>query len=94
MPLEFGMAKTSDVRFRLRKSGGFSQVPLAAAVGITQSAITQIETGQMRTVSVSTLYELCDALEVNCDHFRPFHAEVAVIDRPAPEPTRAVGKRK
>jgi len=79
---------------RLRKEVRLSQVELAAAIGLTQSAITQIETDRMAAVSVASLYKLCDALKVNCDHFRPFLAGEPIIEQPAPEPARPMGKRK
>ena len=83
------MTLGDEVR-RLRKEAGFSQSQLAEVVLVTQGAITNIETGRNLNITVQTLYKLCDALNVNCDHFRPFLAEVSATEQPA----RPMGKRK
>lgn len=86
---DFRVSFGEEIR-RLRKSHDLSQVELAALVGVTQGAITNIETGRMSTVSVETLYRFCDVLKVSADHFRPFLATQP--EPPAPE--RPMGKRK
>ena len=76
---------------RLRALKGLSQQALATAVGISQGAVGHIETGRNLGFDLPTLYRLCDALGVTCDHFRPF------IDPPepvAPPRPQARGKRK
>jgi DNA-binding XRE family transcriptional regulator len=59
---------------RLRTVAGLTQDALAEKIGVTQSAITQLETGRMTDVSTATLYALSDALSVGCDHWREFLA--------------------
>jgi transcriptional regulator with XRE-family HTH domain len=60
---------------RLRAAVGLTQVQLAERIGVTQGFITNLETDRKGGVSVALLYKLSDALEVTCDHWRPFLGE-------------------
>lgn len=77
---------------RLRAAKGLTQTQLAAACGVNQSFIAKIETGERPGVGADTLYGLCDALGVGCDHFRPFLG--AVPPPTSPGDSRPKGKRK
>jgi DNA-binding Xre family transcriptional regulator len=62
----------------LRVSRGLSQAQLAAQLGITQSAIAQLETAQPKNVELRTLVRVATALGA--------HVEVSI--RPQSAPTR------
>ena len=47
-----------------REKKGLSQSALARLVGVSQSAINQIESG-VRTPSLALLMKICDALEIS-----------------------------
>lgn len=52
-------------RIRLsRESKGLELAPLAKAVGITVSALSQIETGVTKQPKPETLFKIADALDV------------------------------
>lgn len=76
----------------LRKSKGLTQTQLAVLIGVTQPFVTQLENGSVSDLKSSTLYRLCDALGVPCDHFRPFLA-TATESEPEPEKPRAKPKK-
>lgn len=65
---DFGMASpptTVGERTRLlRDSKGFDLAPLAKAVGISVSALSQIETGSTKQPKPETLFKIADALDV------------------------------
>lgn len=60
---------------RLRAAAGLSQQALADAAGVSRSFIANIEQGADTRFGADTLFKLCDALKVECDHWRPFLAE-------------------
>lgn len=62
----------------LRVSRGLSQTQLAAQLGITQSAIAQLEAAQPKNVELRTLVRVATALG----------AQVEVAIRPQPAPRR------
>src|SRR5712692_2158349 len=51
----------------LRESRGLSQVQLAARLGITQSAIAQLESAQPKNVELRTLVRVAAALGAHVD---------------------------
>lgn len=77
---------------RLRKAAGLSQVELAAMVGITQSHLSNIETGKSDAsgLAAAALYKLCDSLGVPLDHFRRFMPK----EVPVPTPKKRAKPKK
>src|SRR3954464_4148510 len=74
---------------RLRGARGVKVSALARAVGVSPSLISQIERGQSRP-SVSTLFELAQALDVPVDaFFRDAEADAGPASPPAPAAARA-----
>ena len=63
------MGKLGDEIKRIRVELGLSQKALAERVGIAQPSLWRIEAAGGGIDGV-TLYRLCDALGVPCDHFR------------------------
>ena len=63
MPLD------SEIR-RLRELAGLSQAELAEKIGVNQSFISKLERGESARLGADVLFALCDALGVNCKHFR------------------------
>src|ERR1700681_2155556 len=51
----------------LRESRGLSQVQLAARLGITQSAVAQLESAQPKNVELRTLVRVAAALDAHVD---------------------------
>lgn len=51
----------------LRKQKNLRQTDLSKMTGISQKALSELETGKSKGVSFSTLAKLCDALEVTVD---------------------------
>ncbi len=86
------MSLADEVK-RLRKIAGLSQASLASAIGTNQSFVSQLESGIKTGFGTDTLYKLCDALNVTCDHFRPYLSEPSADPEPE-SPTRPTGKRK
>ena len=84
-----GNSLASEIK-RLRASVKLSQQALADAVGISQGAIGHLETGRNKSIDVQTLYALCDALGVECGHFRPY----LTAPTAPPAPPRPPRKRK
>jgi transcriptional regulator with XRE-family HTH domain len=70
---------------RLRSERGIKVSALARAIGVSPSMISQIERNQLRP-SVSTLFELANALEVPVDAFFRDATEDRAPPRPAPAP--------
>lgn len=82
----------SELR-RLRLEKGLSQQSLAEAGGVSQGMIGHLERGVSQDIQASTLYRLCRALGVGCDHFRPFLAGEEPSAKP-PEPDEKPKKPK
>lgn len=70
----------------LRVSQGLSQTQLAAQLGITQSAIAQLETAQPKNVELRTLVRVATALGA--------HVEVSIRTRPGPTRRPSAGRRR
>lgn len=83
MPTDFG-----EELKRLRIAADLSQEKLGEAVGLTQGMIGHIERGLVPGVSAHVLFRLCDALGVQCNHFREF-----LKDETAPPPLIEKPKR-
>ena len=86
-----GKSLASEVK-RLRTDAKLSQQALADAVGVSQGAIGHIESGRNKSLDVQTLYALCDALGVECGHFRPYLMP-APVPPPAAPPVRGRAKK-
>jgi transcriptional regulator with XRE-family HTH domain len=57
--------RTLGQRFKqARKLRGFSQTQLAKAIGLRQSSISEIESGETRMIEGSTLVDACAILNV------------------------------
>lgn len=70
-----------------RLRGDRSQQEVATAAGITQTFLSELETGRKVRLGADVLFNICRALGVQCDHFASFF--------PAPEPAdKPMGKRK
>ena len=67
----------------LRESRGLSQMQLATRLGITQSAIAQLESAQPKNVELRTLVRVAAALGA--------HVDVSI--RPRRQPDRKSGQR-
>jgi putative transcriptional regulator len=52
----------------LRKQKNLRQTDLSRLTGISQKALSELETGKSKGVSFSTLAKLCDALDVSIEH--------------------------
>lgn len=63
---EFG-----DQIFKARKRLKMSQEELSLAVGISRTAITNLESGRFQ-VSSETLFEIANLLEISLDALKPF----------------------
>lgn len=75
---------------RLRLIAGLSQSALAQKIGVNQAFISLVERGERPGVGADTLFALCRALGVKCEHFEPFLAAP-----PAEVPTaKAKGGKK
>ena len=61
------MSKISCNLSILRKQRSLRQTDLSKMTGISQKALSELETGKSKGVSFSTLTKLCDALEVSID---------------------------
>jgi putative transcriptional regulator len=51
----------------LRKQKNLRQTDLSKLTGISQKALSELETGKSKGVSFSTLAKLCDALDITID---------------------------
>lgn len=65
------MSFGSEVR-KLRELRGYTQKELADLVEVSQPVIGRLEKSDTAGVQASTMFALCRALDVPCDHFRPF----------------------
>lgn len=70
----------------LRESRGLSQGQLADRLGITQSAIAQLESAQPKNVELRTLVRVATALGA--------HVEVSIRPQPATRRSRAEGRSR
>ncbi|MGV3523206.1 MAG: helix-turn-helix domain-containing protein [Candidatus Sericytochromatia bacterium] len=61
------MSKINCNLSNLRKLRNLRQTDLSRLTGISQKALSELETGKSKGVSFSTLTKLCDALRVNVD---------------------------
>lgn len=59
------MKKIGERIEQLRMQKGWSQAELAAKVGVTRSAINQLESGETKNPRPATLMKLADALQVD-----------------------------
>ena len=82
------MTYAAEVK-RLREAAGLSQAELAEKLGVSQGAISHIETGRDAGVgNVPLMFKLAAALSVDCSHFAKFFEE------PAPTHVKKKGKKK
>jgi transcriptional regulator with XRE-family HTH domain len=83
MTFEIFDAKTLAGRVSsLRKHRGLSQAALGKRVGISQSAIAQIETGMSKTIKGNTLLKMAAALEANPRWIMTGNGEPLMLDDP------------
>ncbi len=61
------MSKINCNLSSLRKSRNLRQTDLSRMTGISQKALSELETGKSKGVSFSTLTKLCDALDVTIE---------------------------
>jgi len=61
------MSKITCNLSSLRKQRNLRQTDLSKMTGISQKALSELETGKSKGVSFSTLTKLCDALEVSIE---------------------------
>lgn len=61
------MSKITCNLSSLRKQRNLRQTDLSKMTGISQKALSELETGKSKGVSFSTLTKLCDALDVAVD---------------------------
>ena len=66
------MSAFGDELKRLAEVEGLTQKQIAEASGVAQSFIGKLMRGEQVAPRADALYRLCDALGVECDHFRPF----------------------
>ena len=57
---------------RLRLAAGLTQQQLADATGISRSFLTRLEVGARGKIGADILFAICEALNVKCEHFRPY----------------------
>ena len=57
---------------RLRKLKNFRQTDLSKMTGISQKALSELETGKSKGISFSTLAKLCEALDVTVEQLFDF----------------------
>ena len=62
-----------------RTAAGLTQESLAAKAGVSRASVVNIERGR-QGVSLSTLYQLADALDCQPSALLPAPAEIAVVD--------------
>ena len=78
---------------KLREHSGLTQGELGAAIGATKGYVSQLEKGQTG-MSVETLYRLCTALSVGCDHFAGYFSPVPAAEQPSAQEVKPVAKGK
>ncbi|QEL14046.1 helix-turn-helix domain-containing protein [Limnoglobus roseus] len=57
---------------KLREAKGVSQQALADEIGVTQTFVSKLEKGDRARLGADVYLNLCDALGVDCNHFRKF----------------------
>ncbi len=74
----------------LRKQRNLRQTDLSKLTGISQKALSELETGKSKGVSFSTLTKLCDALRVSIDQLfevvqdeTSFAPAIRLIEKPS-----------
>ncbi|HEY9840999.1 MAG TPA: helix-turn-helix domain-containing protein [Candidatus Obscuribacterales bacterium] len=74
----------------LRKQRSLRQTDLSKLTGISQKALSELETGKSKGVSFSTLTKLCDALRVSIDQLfevipdeNSFAPAIRLIEKPS-----------
>ena len=79
-----------------RQSKGLDLEPVAKAVGITVSALSQIETGQTKHPKPETLFKIADALDVEPRYLVFGHLQrvAASLIPPRPSDTGRFRQRK
>lgn len=82
------MASFGEELSRLIREKGLTQKAVAEACGVNQTFIGKLIRGERDRLGSDVLFKLCDVLEVECNHFRPF------LTAPAPPTKPAVKKRK
>lgn len=72
-----GMAETLGKEVaRLRGLAKMTQPELAEAVGVSTSFIASLEVGRRLRLGADVMWSICDVLEVRCNHFMPYLAEM------------------
>lgn len=73
----------------LRKQRNLRQTDLSKMTGISQKALSELETGKSKGISFSTLTKLCDALDVSIDALfelvqteESSHPAISLIEKP------------
>lgn len=84
------MSKVTCNLSALRKQRHLRQTDLSKMTGISQKALSELETGKSKGVSFSTLTKLCDALNVTVDQLfelRPDESQtqamITLIEKPS-----------
>lgn len=74
----------------LRKQRNMRQTDLSKMTGISQKALSELETGKSKGVSFSTLTKLCDAMRVSIDQLfevmpdeNNFTPTIRLIEKPS-----------
>lgn len=84
------MSKVTCNLSALRKQRNLRQTDLSKMTGISQKALSELETGKSKGVSFSTLTKLCDALNVTVDQLFELNpdagqvqATIMLIEKPS-----------
>lgn len=87
-------ANFSEEVKRLRTAAELSQAQLGGMIGVNQSFIQKLESGERARLGADVYLRLCDALDVKCDHFREFLAPPsAAPPTPIEKPKRGRPKK-
>jgi transcriptional regulator with XRE-family HTH domain len=73
---------------RLMTVKGMSQQQLATAAGIHQTFVSKLLRGEKTRLGADVMFRLADALDVGCEHFKPYFPETGTVKPDAKKPRK------